>query len=255
MSSLRPLPGTRPRGANDDAEAARNVRDMFSEIAPRYDLLNHVLSLSLDRVWRRRTARRFRHVLHNRDAVVLDMCCGTGDLAFALAKQAASGPAGGARIVASDFALPMLNLAMQKLGRRGLEVSFMAADSLELPFPDASLDLVTAAFGFRNLANYERGLGEIARVLRRGGEVAILEFCEPRSDLLAPLYRFYFKSILPRIGGAISSGSAYAYLPASVVRFPPPAELARMMERAGFGEVRFEVWNFGVVGLHAGRKA
>jgi demethylmenaquinone methyltransferase/2-methoxy-6-polyprenyl-1,4-benzoquinol methylase len=130
---------------------------------------------------------------------------------------------------------------------------FLGADALHLPFPDASFDLVTCAFGFRNLTNYEEGLCEIARVLKRGGRVGILEFSQPRGAM-GGLFRFYFRRILPLVGTAISgNGSAYFYLPSSVAKFPTPAELAELMEKAGFGEVRVDSWNFGSVALHSAR--
>jgi demethylmenaquinone methyltransferase/2-methoxy-6-polyprenyl-1,4-benzoquinol methylase len=250
-ASKASLPGTRPEGARDEAEAAREVRDMFSRIAPRYDFLNHLLSLSLDRVWRRRTARRFRHILQRPGARVLDLCCGTGDLTFALEREAGKG---GAEIFGSDFAQPMLDLAEEKARRGNYRARFFAADALALPFPGASFDLVTAAFGFRNLSSYERGLEEIARVLRPGGEAGILEFTEPKGRVIAPLYRFYFESVLPRIGGAISgSRKAYAYLPQSVARFPRPDDLVAAMQRAGLREPRFERWTLGIVALHSAK--
>ncbi len=253
-----PLPGTRPEGARDDAEASRQVREMFSRIAPRYDLLNHLLSFSIDKRWRRRTAERFRHILRRPDSRVLDLCCGTGDLTLALDQvsvEGCPGPQAARRIVGSDFTLPMLELAMEKTRRARQRALFLDADSLALPFADGSFDLVTAAFGFRNLANYAHGLREFARVLRPHGELGILEFCEPRRGLVAPIYRFYFKNILPRIGGAISgSSAAYAYLPGSVTKFPQPEELAAWIERAGFTGVHFELWTFGIVALHTARR-
>ena len=256
--------GTRPVGARDEREAGSRVREMFGRIAPRYDFLNHFLSLSLDRVWRRRTAKRFAHILGRSDARVLDLCCGTGDLAFALEREASRGGGGrgaaagvaSARILGSDFALPMLTRAVEKAAAVDSSARFLASDALALPFGDAKFDLITAAFGFRNLANYQRGLGEIWRVLRPGGEVGILEFSDPRAGIGAAGFRFYFKHILPRVGGAISGNrEAYAYLPSSVTKFPPPEELAGWMRDAGFEEVRFELWNFGSVALHVGRKA
>lgn len=247
----KPL-GTRPEGAHDEREAAARVQQMFAQITPRYDFLNHLLSFSLDRLWRRRTAKRFAHILRRPDARVLDLCCGTGDLAFALGRAAQKQ---GARILGADFVEPMLVRARAKAEAAHSRVTFSTADALQLPFPDAAFDLVTSAFGFRNLANYEAGLREIARVLKRGGEVGILEFSEPGSGLLAGLFRFYFRQILPRVGGAISgSQEAYAYLPASVGKFPSPEELSALMQRCGFAEAKFEAWNFGSVFLHRARR-
>lgn len=242
--------GTRPPGAQSETDAARRIREMFSNIAPRYDLLNHILSLRMDRLWRRRVARRFHTILARPEARVLDLCCGTGDLAFALEA------AGRARVFGSDFAHTMLVRATQKAQENGGAVLFVEGDALALPVPDGSLDLVTVAFGFRNLANYERGLREMARVLRPGGEVGILEFCEPRGKVFGPAYRFYFRKVVPRIGGAISgNAAAYSYLPASVENFPEPEELVAMMNSAGFRDARFETWTFGTLALHRGRRA
>jgi demethylmenaquinone methyltransferase / 2-methoxy-6-polyprenyl-1,4-benzoquinol methylase len=252
------LPGTRPAGAQDEAAAARQVREMFSQIAPRYDLLNHSLSLRFDILWRRRVARRFRELLSRPDARVLDLCCGTGDLALALAAQARAA-AGSARasIIGADFAHPMLVRAVEKSGTqsRSAGPEFLEADALSLPFAGQSFDLLTTAFGFRNLTNYAAGLAEFHRVLRPGGSVAILEFAEPQSALFGRLFQFYFHRVLPRVGGIISGDSqAYKYLPSSVARFPHPAELAGLMERAGFVEVRFERWTGGMVALHTARR-
>jgi demethylmenaquinone methyltransferase / 2-methoxy-6-polyprenyl-1,4-benzoquinol methylase len=249
------LPGTRPEGARDEREAERQVREMFSRIAPRYDFLNHFLSLSFDRLWRRRTAQRFERILRRPDARILDVCCGTGDLALAIdrAREKALCYAAGTRgkIIGSDFAEPMLGLAHEKAADGKRQVEFAAADALNLPFGDRSFDLLTTAFGFRNLANYERGLREFARVLRPGGELGILEFSEPRSGALAAAYRFYFTRILPRIGGAISGSSeAYSYLPKSVRKFPSPDALKELIEKAGLRDVTYERWTCGIVTLH-----
>ena len=254
-----PLPGTRPQGVPDESEAAAWVRDMFTRIAPRYDLLNHLLSFSLDHVWRRRTAGAFLHILRRPHARILDLCCGTGDLAFALDRRRASakgeGQAAGAQIFGTDFVEPMLIRARRKAHRGHRAVVFAAADALHLPFTDATFDLVTAAFGFRNLANYQGGLREFARVLKQGGEVGILEFAEPSAGFLSGLFRFYFRNLLPRIGAAISgSGKAYAYLPESVSKFPSPPNLSALLEGTGFCNVRFTSWNFGSVVLHSAKR-
>ena len=265
------LPGTRPEGAHNEAEAAARVREMFSRIAPRYDFLNHLLSLSFDRLWRRRTARRLGHILAREDARVLDLCCGTGDLTLALARGAR------ATVLGTDFAHPMLVLAKEKskraLGGHGSSravkrnknsgasapeaggMEYLESDALRLPFAGASFDLATAAFGFRNLANYEAGLREILRMLKPGGEVGILEFSEPRGRVFAPLYRFYFTRVLPRIGGLVSgSAASYQYLPSSVLKFPSAEELRVLMEQVGFSDARFEHWTGGVVAFHTARK-
>ncbi len=253
-----PLPGTRPEGSRDEREASARVREMFTRIAPRYDFLNHLLSFSLDHLWRRRTAKRFAEILRRPDAGVLDVCCGTGDLAVALDRLRPRASEAGARaapIVGSDFVESMLTRAREKARLAARPLVFAAADALHLPFADASFDLVTTAFGFRNLANYEGGLREFARVLKQGGELGILEFTEPVSGPMAGLFRFYFQRILPRIGGAISGNAeAYKYLPGSVAKFPSPPELVALMERTGFGDVRIASWNFGSVILHSARR-
>jgi demethylmenaquinone methyltransferase / 2-methoxy-6-polyprenyl-1,4-benzoquinol methylase len=253
-----PLPGTRPRGTADEGEASARIRDMFTRIAPRYDFLNYLLSFSLDRVWRRRTAKQFVDILSRPDARILDLCCGTGDLTFALDRVRAAmlGPSErGWPIIGSDFVEPMLSRARDKAAASRQDVRFAAADALHLPFADASIDLIATAFGFRNLANYEEGLREFARVLRRGGELGILEFSEPGSGPMAGIFRFYFQHILPHIGGAISGDkAAYAYLPSSVLKFPSPPELAALMAKTGFDNVRIASWNFGSVILHSARR-
>ena len=251
LASQRGLPGSRPEGAQNETEAAAHVREMFGRIAPRYDLLNHLLSLDIDKVWRRRVAKRFGAILHDTNARVLDLCCGTGDLAFAFRKQAPHG----AEIVGSDFVPEMLVRARAKAQAAGVKMDFVEADALSLPFGDGSFDLVSCAFGFRNLANYERGLLEILRVLKPGGAVAILEFAEPRGKMFGALYRFYFRHVLPRLGGWISgSASAYSYLPSSVSKFPSPERLQTQFENAGFTAVEFDRWTGGIVTLHTGRK-
>jgi demethylmenaquinone methyltransferase/2-methoxy-6-polyprenyl-1,4-benzoquinol methylase len=251
-------PGSRPEGARDEREAGARVREMFSRIAPRYDFLNHLLSFSFDRRWRRNVAERFSMLLAYPDARILDLCCGTGDLAFALWRQSLK--ASGAshppcRVFGSDFAMPMVERAAWKGRRRATDVLFLAADSLSLPFANDSFHLVTVGFGFRNLANYEHGLAEIARVLVPGGQFGLLEFSEPEKGLGAALFRSYFRHILPRIGGVISGdASAYAYLPDSVSKFPSPDALAGWMMKAGFFKVEVHQWNFGSVAFHVGRK-
>jgi demethylmenaquinone methyltransferase/2-methoxy-6-polyprenyl-1,4-benzoquinol methylase len=231
---------------------------MFSRIAPDYDFLNHLLSFSRDRTWRRRAAQRFDPILRRADARILDLCCGTGDLAFALARLRSKAIRDrGARrfpIIGSDFSQPMVERAQEKTGGGGGTV-FVAGDALSLPFMDASFDLITIAFGFRNLVDYQEGLREMARVLKQGGEVGILEFSEPARGWAAGFFRFYFSRILPRIGGAISgSREAYSYLPNSVARFPSPSELTALMKKTGFDEVSVSSWNFGSVNLHCARR-
>ena len=235
-----------------EQDASRKVREMFTRIAPRYDLLNHLLSAQMDRRWRARTAKELRGVLQNPKAVVLDLCCGTGDLAFSLAKEAK------ARIVGADFSHTMLVRAKDKSqteARGGWRVPFFEADALGLPFADASFELVTTSFGFRNLANYQDGLREILRVLKPEGALGILEFTEPAPGIVGDAYRFYCQKVLPKIGGIISGdAAAYEYLPKSVARFFRPDELAGVMKEAGFKRVRYSLMTLGSVALHIGTK-
>ena len=244
-----PVIGAAPEGSADEASAATAVREMFSSIAPRYDLLNHVLSMNVDRLWWNRTARTFSDILNRPNAQVLDLCCGTGDMTFALYRRSKKESVG---IVGADFSHAMLVRAQEKSGDR--RIRWVEADALQLPFGPGEFDLITAAFGFRNLANYNRGLTEIHRVLTPGGEVGILDFGEPKG-LVGRLYRFYFHRVLPAIGTVISGVSGpYKYLPASVQRFPPPEEMLQRMRDAGFGEVSWTPYTFGIAGLYRGKK-
>lgn len=239
--------GTAPQGAADERSAALAVRDMFDQISPRYDLLNHVLSMNVDHLWWWRTARSFRSVLLRPNARVLDLCCGTGDMATAIRRQAQ-----GVEIVGADFSRGMLTRGAPKF--RSHRIEAIETDALCLPLPDKSFDLVVSAFGFRNLANYDAGLHEIYRVLRPNGEVGILDFSEP-GGLLGKLYSFYFKKILPKIGTMISGVSGpYAYLPASVSRFPSPDEMLVRMQAAGYRERSWHPYTFGIAGLYRAKK-
>jgi demethylmenaquinone methyltransferase / 2-methoxy-6-polyprenyl-1,4-benzoquinol methylase len=250
VAAVAPARGTRPEGASTEADASRQVREMFTQIAPRYDLLNHLLSMQFDRLWRARVAQRLLPILNRSDALALDLCCGTGDLAFSLLRP------DGARIIGADFSHAMLVRARAKNSpTSAAPIRFFEADALTLPFASQSFDLVTTAFGFRNLANYESGLREIARVLKAGGTIAILEFTEPPDGLMGNLYRWYSRKILPRIGGLISgNASAYAYLPRSVSRFFQPTELAVLMTQVGYSATKWETWMFGSVALHIASK-
>jgi demethylmenaquinone methyltransferase/2-methoxy-6-polyprenyl-1,4-benzoquinol methylase len=245
---MTPPKGTTPRGAATEAEAARWVRAMFGRVARRYDLLNHLLSFQADRAWRVRTTKRVSPLLTRPDARVLDLCCGTGDLILALERRR------GALVYGSDFCHPMLVAARQKSAQRRAMTAVFEGDALQLPLADASFDLITVAFGFRNFANYCEGLLELKRVLRPGGLLAILEFSQPPNRLFAALYSFYSRNILPRIGALISgSADAYTYLPESVSKFPGAETLAKDMCTAGYVDVQFERMTFGVVALHIGR--
>ncbi len=239
--------GAVPGGATDEHAAAAAVRDMFSAIAPRYDLLNHLLSMNVDRLWWRRTSRVFQHILQSSNSRALDLCCGTADMALALRRRATDS----ARIVGVDFSHPMLRLASQKAGAK---IGLVEADALSLPFPDGRFDLVVSAFGFRNLANYDKGLREIFRVLRAGGEVGILDFGEPQG-WLGRIYRVYFRKVLPAVGTLISGVKGpYAYLPASVERFPDPEQMLGRMRAAGFQQLSCTPYSFGIAGLYRGKK-
>jgi len=241
--------GAAPEGAGDRTSAARSVREMFSSIAPRYDLLNHVLSFNVDRIWWWRAARSFREILRRPDAHVLDLCCGTGHMTNALRDRARNS---GARIFGADFAHPMLQRATHKWKGTGLR--WVEADALNLPFASSRFDLVTAAFGFRNLADYNAGLCELIRILRPGGECGILDFGEPKG-LMGKVYRIYFKHVLPAIGTVISGVKGpYAYLPASVARFPEPEEMLARMRQAGFRDVTWTPYTMGIAGLYRGKK-
>jgi demethylmenaquinone methyltransferase / 2-methoxy-6-polyprenyl-1,4-benzoquinol methylase len=212
---------------------------MFGRIAGRYDLLNHLLSFNLDKRWRARTVERVSILPHSR---VLDLCCGTGDLLMGLE---------GGLVLGSDFCHPMLLEAQRKSARPLFE-----ADALALPLKDNSLDLITCAFGFRNLANYGRGLEEMLRVLKPGGVAAILEFSQPTNPVFGALYRFFSMRILPQIGGMVSgSKDAYSYLPKSIQAFPGAEDLATQMRERGFERVEFERMTGGAVALHLGYKA
>jgi demethylmenaquinone methyltransferase/2-methoxy-6-polyprenyl-1,4-benzoquinol methylase len=241
--------GAAPEGARNREAASKAVQEMFSAIAPRYDLLNHVLSCNVDRIWWWRTARAFQGVLARSEARVLDLCCGTGHMTFALRKRAGKG---GAKIVGADFAHPMLQRAVANSDPKSL--TWVEADALRLPFPDKHFDLVTAAFGFRNLADYDAGLSELVRIMRPGGECGILDFSEP-SGLMGKIYRVYFKHVLPAVGTMISGVKGpYAYLPASVERFPAPSEMIERMRAAGFGEASWSPYTFGIAGLYRAKK-
>ncbi len=253
--------GAAPEGATDAHSAAQAVRAMFTSIAPRYDLLNHVLSCNVDRLWWRRTARTFAHIFAQPDCRILDLCCGTGDMTFALRKQA--GKKEGKRspqILGADFSHAMLQRARSKSLGKNTQIGASAmprwieADALSLPFPDQNFNLVTSAFGFRNLADYDAGLREIVRVLKPGGECGVLDFSEPKG-LMGRLYRIYFKQVLPRVGTMLSGvRGPYAYLPDSVERFPEPQEMLDRMRAAGFREASWTPYTLGIAGLYCGKK-
>jgi demethylmenaquinone methyltransferase/2-methoxy-6-polyprenyl-1,4-benzoquinol methylase len=217
---------------------ARRVRDMFARISPRYDLLNHLLSVNIDRRWRRKVVEKLRPLL-SPDAQVLDVACGTGDLSIALFENI------GVRVTGVVFLRP----------KRQPRLSFVEGDALHLPFGEGAFDAVTIGFGLRNLSNVEHGLSELRRVLKPNGWAAILEFSKPVAPGFRSLAAVYCTRLLPRIGGMISgSRSAYEYLPDSVSRFPDQETLAAMMSEAGFAEVTFQNLTGGVAALHTGRR-
>ncbi len=227
---------------------SQQVRRMFGAIAHRYDFLNHFLSLSIDRYWRRAVRTRLSPFLSD-EAVVLDLCTGTCDLAIELSREA--------RVVGCDFCHPMLTLGWAKIrGRRlGGRIRVVEGDALKLPFPDQRFDAVTVAFGLRNLEDYQAGLEEMFRVLKRPGTLAILEFSQPRGPVFGGLYRFYFRRVLPRLGGFLSGREEpYSYLPQSVEEFPKPEALSEMLKGVGFGEVRGHSLTGGVATLHLAEK-
>jgi demethylmenaquinone methyltransferase/2-methoxy-6-polyprenyl-1,4-benzoquinol methylase len=223
---------------------------MFSDIASRYDLLNHLLSFNIDRAWRKALRRRLAPVLARKDARVLDLCCGTGDVLLDFESIAA------AQIIGADFCHPMLIAAHTKAARRGGSLRLIEADAMELPLANASLDAISIAFGFRNLANYRAGLHELHRVLKPGGVLAILEFSHPPRRFIKAAYGLYSHVFLPAVGALISgSREAYGYLPESVRKFPAANELRDMLECAGFAETRFELLSGGIAALHCGVKS
>lgn len=222
------------------------MQRIFSEIAPRYDLLNHLLSMNVDRGWRRKAIAELAWSEAS-EGVYLDACTGTFDLGLELARR----PGFRGRVVASDFARPMLVEGLDKLG--ALPVRPVCGDSLRLPFPDRTFRGATVGFGVRNLADLDRGLAELHRVLAPGARLVILEFTVPPNPLVRALYMFYFHRVLPLVGRAVSGHPwAYTYLPESVREFPGPTELGERMERAGFADVRFELVTFGIAAIHVG---
>ncbi len=241
--------GARPEGVDSPDQVPGSIRAMFDTIAPTYDRANHLLSFGLDRMWWARAARAVQHILARPDSLILDLCCGTGDLTLALNQHR---PADSNPLLAADFSPNMLALARPKFADRNI-ITF-EADALNLPFPDASLDLVTFAFGFRNLADYTAGLRELHRVLKPGGEIAILE-CNQPGGLVGWSYSLYFRRVLPVLGGLISgTPRAYAYLPDSVQRFPRPPKMKEMIAAAGFSDESWTSYTFGTAGLYRARK-
>lgn len=241
QSASGPLPG------DGTGEKREYVRRMFSDIAPRYDMLNHILALNIDRGWRRRAIGAL-DIARAPDGVYLDLCAGTLDIAAHVARQ--RGFRGS--VIGADFAEPMLRAG---LGKAGASVHPVAADAVQLPLGDDSVAGAIVAFGIRNVAGLDECLSEVHRVLAPGGRFVILEFSTPRAPVFAMVYRFYFHHVLPKIGGALSGHpTAYSYLPRSVDEFPEEAELARRMRARGFVDTRWTSMSFGIVAIHVGIK-
>lgn len=228
---------------------AKAVKEMFSGIAGRYDSLNHLLSLNIDKNWRRRVRRELADILERPEAFVLDVACGTGDLAVELQQNAS------ATVVGTDFCRPMLAVAATKSDGMARRIPLIEADGMNLPSASESFDAVTIAFGLRNFANWSNGLVELHRVLKPGGRLLILEFSAPVLPGFRQLFRFYFSYILPRIGGMVSgSRGAYEYLPDSVSRFPDQRGLAELMRKVGFSDVTYRNLTGGIAAIHVGVK-
>ena len=230
---------------------ARQIRQMFSSIAPRYDLLNHLLSLNIDKSWRRRAVSLMRTSSTQGPSLWLDLCCGTGDLSLEMLRQGAH------RVVSSDFSHPMLRLNLDKLRHCGgtPNVSVVEADALTLPFPANTFHAIAIAFGLRNLESPENGLAEMRRVLKPGGNLVVLEFSKPTNVLFDQLFQKYFFQVLPRVGAALSRHHhAYTYLPESVSQFPDQAKLAALLSACGFHKIGYVNLTGGIAAIHWGEK-
>ncbi len=242
-------PGATSPGTAVEGQSSHWVQSMFAGIAPHYDFLNHLLSFNIDRLWRRALTRSLTPAFERPDARVLDLCCGTGDVLFELARV------GGPRVIGADFCHPMLLVAQTKAAKRGSRINLFEGDALHLPIAEGALDGVSIAFGFRNLANYDQGLDELHRILRVNGILAILEFSQPRQFAMKTAYDLYSRVWMPAIGRLVSgSRDAYRYLPDSIRKFPTPDELQRAMEDAGFADVRYRLLTGGIAALHVGVK-
>lgn len=238
--------GQRKPAVGDKQDKGADVREMFASIAPRYDMLNRLLSMGIDQSWRQIASKEALELEPKR---VLDIATGTAD--FALLLKAATPQA---EVVGCDFVPEMLEIGRHKAQARGLELRLEEGDALDLPYSDGSFDAVTCTFGFRNFSNYADGLAEMWRVLAVGGRLVILEFPPPRQDLLGQIFRLYFQQILPRVGGLLSGNSnAYTYLPESVLAFPQPERLAQLMRATGFRS-RYQLLTFGIAGVWVGDK-
>jgi demethylmenaquinone methyltransferase/2-methoxy-6-polyprenyl-1,4-benzoquinol methylase len=235
---------------NRERQHARAVHEMFAGIAGKYDFLNHFLSLNIDKRWRRRVVAKLADVVANPSAVILDVACGTGDLTLELSQS------GSARVIGTDFCRPMLSIANDKGYLLGKRPPFIESDGLRLSFGDETFEAVTIAFGLRNFSNWNAGVREFARVLKPGGKLAILEFSTPTVPGMKQLFSYYFRYILPRIGGAVSgSRGAYEYLPDSVSRFPDQNGLTQLMSDSGLRDVSYQNLTGGIAAIHMGTKS
>ncbi len=244
------VPGAASKPERESAEFAGQVRGMFDRIAVVYDLMNSAMTAGMHHRWRSLAADRAALV---RGATALDVCCGTGDLAFELQRRV--GPSG--HVVGSDFSERMLDLAREKSAEgdgSGPAPIFEWGDALQLPYDAESFDAVTVGFGARNFADLERGIGELVRVLRPGGRLVVLEITEPRRPPLSLFFSLWFDRIVPILGGLAGDRDAYSYLPESVKRFPPPRELAAIIDRAGAEEIRWSILAGGIIAIHSATK-
>ncbi len=239
-------PDTRSKPSRESAQFATQVNRMFDRIAGRYDVLNSVMTAGLHHRWRQRAADRAE--LKPGDSA-LDVCCGTGDLALELAGRVAPG----GHVVGCDFSEPMLDLAREKAAERSASgVRFEWADALKLPYDAGRFDAVTVGFGIRNLADLDLGLREMARVLRPGGRLVILEITQPTRPPLSTFYSLWFDRVVPLLGALAGDPEAYSYLPESVRNFPPPRGLAEKMDAAGFEGIHWTVLAGGIIAIHDG---
>lgn len=233
-----------------EIEHAKAVKEMFSGIASKYDFLNHFLSVNIDKRWRKKVSASLADVLQNKNAKVLDVACGTGDLSLELQNS------GKAKIYGTDFCRPMLEIARDKSKKQTRSIPYFEADGMNLSVPNEHFDAVTIAFGLRNFSNWENGLREFQRILKQGGKLVVLEFSSPIVPGFRQAFNFYFSNILPRIGGVVSgSRGAYEYLPNSVSKFPDQKKLAEMMRQIGFSDVEYKNLTGGIAAIHTGTKS
>ena len=231
-----------------ESEHARKVHEMFSRISPKYDFINHFLSINIDKRWRKLVRKSLKEILNDKGALVLDVACGTGDLSLELAKDSA------ATVFGTDFCRPMLAVAATK-NDSAVSIPYIEGDAMTLPFSDDSFDAVTIAFGLRNLSNWKDGLRELQRIIKPGGKLVILEFSEPVLPGFRQVYQIYFNNILPKLGGVFSGEqSAYQYLSDSVSKFPNQTKLKKMMSESGFSSVEYRNLTGGVAAIHTGIK-